>query len=224
MNRAYREKLEAYAAATGGELKLAVFWAKWAMWTLVTPANLIDANGDLTLDMLSALKVNEMSELGDRTIGTKPPLRLQLLADPNKPRSIAPDGTTNFTIGKVKMFCDEDEITDPTEREIAWIFMNHGQWEEAEPQAILKGDDLEAIEFQWEPIERGEENFEMIGTLSRIYARYYAEMTVKENDVVQVLAPHRPDWFAPLLSPDYESKALPLWRFKIQPNYDEIQS
>jgi len=72
MTRAYRERLEAYAAATGGELKLAVFWAKWAMWTLVTPEKLIDANGDLTLDMLSAIEVSEMGELGDRMVGTRP--------------------------------------------------------------------------------------------------------------------------------------------------------
>lgn len=31
MTRAYREKLEAYAVATGGELKLAVYWARWAI-------------------------------------------------------------------------------------------------------------------------------------------------------------------------------------------------
>ena len=46
MNRAYREKLEAYAAATGGELKLAVYWARWGIWTLISPERLIDENGD----------------------------------------------------------------------------------------------------------------------------------------------------------------------------------
>lgn len=221
MTRDYREKLEAYATATGGELKLAVFWAKWAIWTLVTPEKLVDANGDLTLDMLSAMKVNELGELGDRTIGTRPPLRFRLLPDPEKTSAVAPDGTVKITIGGVQMFCGDDEIIDPIEREIAWIFMQHGQWEENGPEADLEGDQLKAIEFRWEPLERQNEGFEMIGTLSRVFARYYAEMTVNEREVVQVHAPLRPDWFVPLVSTDYESKALPLWRFILQPNYDD---
>ncbi len=224
MTRAYREKLEAYAAATGGELKLAVFWAKWAMWTLVTPAKLVDANGDLTLDMLNSMKVNELGELGDRTIGTRPPLRFRLLADPDKPSALTPDGTANFTIGGVQMFCGEEEILDPTEREIAWIFMQHGQWEANDPEAELDGDRVKAIEYRWEPVERQNQGFEMIGTLSRMFAQYYAEMTVNERQVIQVHAPLRPKWFAPLVSPGYESKALPLWRFILQPNYNDQPS
>ena len=221
MTRAYREKLEAYAAATGGELKLAVFWARWSMWSLVTPAKLVDADGNLTLSMLTSMKANELGELGDRTIGTRPPLRFRLLADPEKSSAMAPDGTANFTVGGVQMFCGDDEILDPTEREIAWIFMQHGQWEEREPEAELEGDRISAVEYRWEPIERQNEGFEMIGTLSRMFARYYAEMTVNEREVVQVHAPVRPGWFEPLVSPDYESKALPLWRFILQANYDD---
>jgi len=120
----------------------------------------------------------------------------------------------------VQMFCGEDEILDPTEREIAWIFMQHGEWEEHEPAAELDGDRVKWIEYRWEPIQRQNQGFEMIGTLSRMFARYYAEMTVNEREVVQVHAPLRPGWFAPLVSTDYKSKALPLWRFILQPNYE----
>ena len=219
MTRAYREKLEAYAAATGGELKLAVFWAKWAIWTLVSPEKLVDANGDLTLNMQRAEMANELSKLGDRTIGTRPPLRFRLLADPEKTSPVAPDGTVNITIGGAKVYCGEDEILDPIEQEIAWIFMQYGEWEESGPEAEIEGDALKSIEFRWEPVQRGNEGFEIVGTLSRIFARYYAEMTVNDREVVQVRAPLRPGWFAPLVSPDYESKTLPLWRFILQPNY-----
>ena len=220
MTRAYRERLETYAAATGGQLKLAVFWARWAIWTLVSPERLVDANGDLTLDRTRAMMANEVGALGDRTIGTRPPLRFRLLADPEKTSAVATDGTVNFTIGGVEMFCGEDEILDPTEQEIAWIFMQHGEWEESGPEAELEGDTLKAIEFRWDPAQRQNDGFEMVGTLSRMFARYYAEMTVDQHEVIQLRAPLRPGWFAPLVSTDYKSKALPLWRFILQPNYE----
>ena len=223
MTRAYWEKLEAYAAATGGELKLAVFWARWAMWSLITPSKLIDANGNLSLNMLTSMKANELGELGDRTIGTRFPLRFRVLADQEKPSAMTPDGIAQFTIGGVQMFCGDEEILDPTEREIAWIFMQHGQWEELGPEAELLGGRLTAVEYRWEPINRQNEGFEIIGTLSRMFTRYYAEQTVDAREVVQVHAPLRPGWFEPLVSPDFESDALPLWTFILQANYGDAQ-
>lgn len=217
MKRAYREQLEAYATATGGQLKLAVYWARWAIWTLVSPDKFVDMNGDLTLDMISAMKASELGELGDRTIGTKPPLRLRIIADPEKTDAIAADGTVKITIGGAEVFCGDEEIRDPLELEIAWMFMQYGQWEESGPFAEVKNDELRAIEFKWEPAQQENDGFEMIGTLSRMFARYYAEMTVNDQEAVQVHAPLRPGWFAPLVSPDYKGKNLPLWRFFLQP-------
>ena len=218
MTRAYREKLEAYAAATGGELKLAVFWPRWAIWTLVSPELLVDENGELTLDMQTALKASELGKLGDRSIGTRPPLRLRLIADPEKTSAVAADGTVNLTIGDVKLFCGENEILDPVERNIAWALMLYGQWEENDHEVELVGKTLKSIEFQWEPEERINDGFEMIGILSSMFAKYYAEMTVDKNEVVQVNAPLRPGWFEPLISRDYEKKDLPLRIFILQPN------
>lgn len=220
MTRDYREKLAAYAAATGGQLKLAIYWAKWRIWTLVSPEKLVDANGDVTLSMSEALKVNEMGRLGDRMIGTKPPLRIRLFADPEKTSLVAPDGTVNITIGGAKIFCDQAEIVDPIEQEIAWMFMNYGQWEEAESEVKLDGDKLIYIEFRWEPAARQNEGFEIVGTLSRMFAQYFLETTTKDREVIQLQAPMRPGWFAPLVANDYRPKELPLWRFILQENYE----
>ena len=219
MNRAYREKLEAYAAATGGELKLAVYWARWGIWTLISPERLIDENGDLTLNMARALKASELEKLGDRSIGTRPPLIIRLITDPEKTSAVAADGTVNLTIGDVKFFCGEDEILDPVERNVAWVLMLYGQWEEKDHEVELVGNTLKSIEIRWEPEDRVNDGFEMIGTLSRMFAQYYAEMTVNEHEVVQVNAPLRPGWFEPLISWDFENKVLPLRIFTIQPNY-----
>jgi hypothetical protein len=115
MKRSYREALERYAAATGGELKLAVYWARWSIWTLVSPAKLIDAEGNLVLDMMEAIAANEFGHLGERTIGTKAPLTVRLDADPERMSPIADDGTVMITIGAAKILCDGQEIDDERE-------------------------------------------------------------------------------------------------------------
>ena len=216
MKRAYREKLENYALATGGQLKLAVYWAKWRLWTLVTPEPLVDADGNLTLDMETAVRANELSSLGDLMIGTRPPLRFRLEADPDKASSMAPDGMARFTISGVRMYCGEDEILDPVEKHIAWIFMLYGGWEEIGPEPLLDGVQLTGIEFRWQPQEQANKSFEIIGTLSEMFSRYYAEQTIENDEVVQIRAPLRPGLFVPLANPDYKSKVLPLCRLRIQ--------
>lgn len=218
MTREYRQQLEAYASATGAELKLAIFWARWSMWTLVAPARFADASGDVVIDMLTAAQANELGTLGDRTIGTRPPLRLRLFMDPERTSTIDEDGQVTAVIGWVAMYCGQDEITDPTEQQVAWIFMQHGEWPGSEAVPVVKGDRLVAIDFSWEPEERQNEGFEMIGTLSRVFSRYFADATLADGAIVQLRAPHRPSWFEPMIKPSYVSKALPLWRFQLKPS------
>lgn len=213
----YYGKLAAYAAATGGQLKLAVFWARWSIWTVVSPEKLLDATGGLTLDMMTAVKVNEMASLGDMTIGTRAPLKLRLTADPDRTGPIGSDGQVKVVFGCSQVFSEDRELLDPVEREVAWIFMQHGHWEEQEPAPIIEGDQLLAIEFSWAPVETSDQGFDFVGSLSRMFARYYAKHTLEDRDVMQLRAPLRPGWFAPLIRYDYQSKALPLWRFTLQP-------
>lgn len=219
MTRRYREELEAFAAATGAELKLAIFWARWSLWTLVTPKRFAGANGDVVLDMGTATRANELGALGDRTIGTRPPLKLRLIMDPKRTTAIGEDGQVKAVIGRAVMYSGETEITDPTEQQIAWIFMQHGEWPGSEALPIVEGDRLVAIEFRWEPEERQNDGFELVCTLSRMFSRYFAEATLRDGAIVQLRAPHRPGWFEPLIKPGSVSKALPLWRFQLKPSY-----
>ena len=217
MRRDYREKLENYASATGGHLKLAVFWAKWRLWTLVSPERLIDEEGDLTLDMRTALEENELVYLGDRMIGTRSPLRIRFVADPDKTRHIAPDGTARFTIGEVQVCCDEDVILDQTEKQLVWTFIAYGQWQESGPHPLWDGDQFTGIEFRWEPIEPTNQGFEPIGMLSQLFTSYYAEQTLDDGEVAQIRALPQPKWFEPLADYDYDGTTLPLWQFSMEP-------
>ena len=218
MTPEYRKKLENYASATGGHLKLAVFWARWGLWTLVSPAHLVDADGNVTLDMVTAVKENELGILGDLKIGTVPPLSLRFVADPAKARSVSPEGTFEFTIAAVRFYCGDVEILDPIEKNIAWIFMLYGDWEENGPHPLVKDETLTGVEFRWEPPEPTDQGFDIIGTLSTMFARYYAERTVDDGEIVQIRAEPRPEWFEPLIRPDYDGQALPLWRLSQRPS------
>jgi hypothetical protein len=213
-------KMAAYAATVQCPLKFALYWARWRIWALVDCTSFEPEGDKLAIDMIKAVQLSELAQLGDRTIGTTPPLTLRLMADPSKPRAVAPDGEVMFTINDAKIFCGDDEITDSLERNIAWIFMQYGDWQCSEPHAVLSDELLDGIEFVWTPREPANdgENFEMIGTLSAMFSRYYAEQTLKEDGIVQTEADLIPDWLAPLVDREHKTKTLPLWIFVIQPS------
>ena len=220
----YIDRLASYAEATGAQLKVAVFWARWSVWTLVSPDRLIGVDGGVDLDMRTALAVNELSALGDRMIATRPPLRLRLLMDSQRTNTIDAEGKVSATIGNVALFCGNKEIREPSEREVAWVFMQYGDWREDEsPEPIVDGNRLLAIDFRWNPVEQTDQGFESVGTLSRMFSRYYTQQTIDSGSVVQLQAPLRPDWFKPLLSMEGGSQALPLWQLEPQPNFDTLR-
>ena len=236
MKKAYLEKLEKYSQATGGKLKLAVYWAKWHIWTLVSPDRFADGailrtlftSGDrfsprrkLKTATLDLLKANELGRLGDRMIGSKPPLKFRLLADSAHPISEVTDGSVGFTIGDVQLFCGEEEINDPIEREIAWTLMLYGDWEVTDPEIVSEGGTTIGVEYQWWPSQRQKQGYEIIGTLSQIFTRHYSALTVEGQDVVQLHVPQRPGWLSPLVEPVHEVKSLPLWVFTLQASYTE---
>ena len=216
MTTSYREKLENYASATGARLKLAVFWATWGIWTLVSPEQFVDEQGNVSFDMGSGFIENELGILGDRLIGTKPPLRLRLEADPDTIGPVGPDGMVNFTTGDVRIYSGQEELLDPIEKEIAWAFMLYGDWIVSEPMPVLEEAVLTAVEFRWNPDRYRNDPFSTIGTFSQVFSRYYSEETIENEKIVQLFASPQPGWFAPLLADDYKSKALPLLRAKFQ--------
>lgn len=224
MNRTYREKLENYAAATGGDLKLAIYWSTWGLWTLVSPHHFVDGAGNVSIDMHAALTKNELATLGDRIIGTKPPLKFRLEAAHDRRAPINPDGSVMFAPGRIALYSGEDELTDTFEKQIAWAFMLYGDWIVTEPIAIMEGDTLAAFEFHWFPDEDTNAGLPvngqpMVGIFSRMFSRYYSQNTMDNENVVQSHASPQTDWFAPLLAGNHKIGALPLWLLRIQPNH-----
>jgi hypothetical protein len=220
MTPEYRAALETYAAMAGGALKLAVFWARWSIWTLVSPEQLLSDDGYLILEMGRALQVSELGRLGDRTIGTRAPIIIRFVVNDACSQPINAEGMANVVFAGAETRSGDLEIEDPEDQQLAHLFIEYGEWRETGPHYIVEGDRLQAVEFRYAPPEVSDQGFEFVGTLSRMFARYFAKETMRDGDVVQLNAPQKPAWFAPIIRRDRKSGALPLWVFELQPNFD----
>lgn len=219
LNRDYRKSLNRYVSAAGGTLKLAIFWARWSIWTLVDPEKLAPDGGNLSLDMMEAIKVSELASLGDESIGIRAPLLLRLMMNPERTSSIASDGTVHVAIGNAQIFSAGFELSNQSDQQIAWAVMQYGDWETGEPRAVVEGDRLVALEFDCTPPEQSGQGFESVGFLSRLFARYYASQTVREGVVVRIMAPAKPEWLQTLRRTDGDGR-MPIWRFILEPHYE----
>ena len=222
MKREYREKLERYASATGGQLKLAIFWSKWRMWTLVSPSRLVDSDGNLKLDMQTALKQNELVCLGDCMIGTRAPIVIRFVADPTKSSRIGEDDIYRFTIADVQIFCAGNLIVDTNEKRLAWRLIMFGTWMESGPFPLMKNSKPKGVEFRWEPEEPSNQGFEIIGLFSQLFTNYYAERTLQGDEVVGIHALPQPQWLQSIVSHDFRSDTLPLWLFSLSPKFSRV--
>lgn len=207
-------KLEAYSQANACPLKFAIYWARWQLWTLVDISDLEPRGNKLTIEMAAALRISEMGEIGDRTIGTAPPLTLRIRADLTKERSLAADGTVTYTIADASFFCAGEEIREKSVADLAWIFMLYGEWPVSDPRPSMSGGLLDYVEFEFAPAKRlnGRENFEIICRLSSMFSRWYAAQTLGPDGIHQTEADLRPGWFDPLINLR-KSEALPIWSF-----------
>lgn len=221
--RNYLESLQTYARIMGKKLYIALYWSRPRLWTLVLPEDLELRERGYAVTMLRAIERNSMHVLGDAMIGTLPSLSLRLFTDPDKPRTVGPDGHASFTIKGAALFCEGNLIEDDIEKDIAWFLINYGDWPATQLPAEIEADQLIATGIGVAPDERANPNqqFEMIGVLSQMISRQYNETTSPEGSVKTLSPSHEPDKFGVVIPKGYRGKKLPLWRFVTQPRADE---
>ena len=217
--RSYLDGLKLYASLFGCELFVAIFWSRPKIWTLVAPSD-FDVRGDeCVISLIDALKSNQMSMLGDWTIGTVPSLSLRIKTDPSKPRKIDSEGQVKVTIEGMELYCGDTLLEDSTEQQIAWFLMNYGDWpgEEIEPE-IIAGE-LISFGFRVAPAERANphQRFEIVGSLSQMISREFNAMTAPDGKVKLVSPASDPDTLGVVIPSKYKGNALPIWRFLIEP-------
>jgi hypothetical protein len=213
----YLDGLSEYSRIMRCRLLIAVYWARWNIWTLVPPEVFAGKEGVRKLSLLDAMKANHMAVLGDFSVGTRIPLSLIMHADKAKPRTVEADGSVQFTIGNVEVRCAGKTVVDRMERRIATYLMFYGKWEyEARPHVV--DGELEAVEHRWFPAEEQLQEFAIVGSMSELFCNFYKFATQEEEQVRRVRIDVSPGSLGSLIPNDYVGKDLPLWRFKLQPS------
>ena len=214
------KKLMRYAALSATALRLAVYWSRWNLWTLNKPESFSQDGKYLALDFQKAMKMNEMATLGDFTVGTKYPLTVRLGADMKQGRSKDVDGKVLMHVGNVEVSCGGEPIVDPIERNIVVYLMMYGKWQYDGGTVELGEDGLPVgmvHSSSPEDLTNSGEDFQIIGSLSSLYSNLYNSLTLKDG-VVERFRVKDPASLAPMIPLKFEKKALPLWRFVMQPN------
>jgi hypothetical protein len=218
MSAAYLASLQAYADAVGATLRLALYWSRWHLWTVIAPDRFRRPDGGLRVTMMEAVMVNEFARLGDVSIWTKPPLRLVLDAATDKPRKLSAEGLADFVIGSARVYSGDVELTDPRDRRLAEMLFLYGEWPAEGPFAVMGDDGIAGVEFVAAPEEPSDQDFDGVGWASRIFTRYFATRTVDGDQIIQLHGAPVPEWFAPLAAWDFKRSRLPLWLLHQQPS------
>lgn len=215
-------KYFAYAEAVGTEWRLAIYWSKWNLWTIVDPRKFVTTTGGVEVDMCEAMKENEFEKLGDVQIGTLTPLRLVIGVDRTKPHTISPDGRVDATLGENFIFAGDLLIRDEAGRNLAMLLIEYEGMPVSGPQSVMENEELVGIEFVGTP-ERHDntsEEFTLLGPASRIFSNYFLYETRDGKDITQLHADSQPTWFEEL--PVWHTLGrpksdLPLWLFRLIP-------
>ena len=224
MEKDYLDSLLLYAETFSIPLKIALYWSRWKLWTLIDSKYFNKGKGDFNISLFDALKRNEMSILGDCMIGTVPPISFRVYADPEKPRSVDANGKIHFTIKKAAMYANEVEIRDELEKKLAWFFWLHGRWDNIDETAKIDANQLDYTEFSVSPLEWDKnQGFAMLGFLSEMISAQYNLLTSPEGQVRTLSPNQQPDQLRVLIPNNYKGRVLKLWRFTLQPNYDDIE-
>lgn len=223
MNIEYIDGLSRYSTLMNTDLRIAIFWSKWCIWTLVSPDDFIHKGTKAIISLSTAMKKNQMAAIGDIIIGTTPPLTIRIYPDHQQMHIITKDNTTEFTVGKIEMLCNNIPITIESEQCIAFALMLFGNWEEN--YVVItphhSGDEIEYIEFSYSPKQNDDQQgFYMVDPLSTIISRQYNHLTAPDGKVQRLTPDIAPGMLGFVIPDNYKGKALPLWRFHIEPNYE----
>ncbi|WP_460090642.1 hypothetical protein [Pseudomonas sp. S2_E02] len=216
----YVERLENYAKLQGTAVKFAIYFSRIRKWVLLSKDSMTEHRNKYTTNFLEGYAKSEMISLGDRMIGTKPNLSIELIAKPEENSEINKDGQASITIGDVKLYCHNNEILMENEKHIAFYLIRFGDWTTDDPSAEMDGERVRSIRYDFYPDVPWEEEqgFAMLGSLSSMVTSAYNEHTVYESKVYALDARVNPEMFSVHIPNDYKGDQLPLWQFCIQPN------
>ena len=214
LKKEYFERLVEYANIFKLDLKIAIYWSKWNIWTLIDSNKFSLKNNNYVISFIEACINNEMFILGDLMVATIPPLEMRIVADKKRDRKILDSGLVKFHIGEIEFYCGGKLITDKKEKNIAFNLIYFSEWPISEPIAEVENENLICISFKSEPVERTEnQEFEILGSLSSMISKQFQMLTAPEGEVERISPKVEKTKLGTLISTDYKGKQLPIWRF-----------
>ncbi|MGI6364442.1 MAG: hypothetical protein ACOX2G_01605 [Bacillota bacterium] len=216
----YYNQISAYADARGLDLKIAIYWSRLQIWTLL-PINAFEKKGNyFSLPMEQCVKRDEMSLLGDVIIATVPPLELRILFDQKNQKTIEASSKIMATCSGIELWCGGRRVTDPYENKLAWFLLLFGHWPANKPEYKFSNGKLISINFMVSQKKSAGHNFAVIGRLSEMISRQYNELTAPDGQIKKISPSQDPDDLGIMIPADYMGEIVHLWRFELKPNYD----
>jgi hypothetical protein len=214
-----------YAALTEARLVIAHYWSGINLWTLVDPSQLQRVRTRASLSLSEGVMFNELGTLGDRMVGTTPPLVLSVHpTEGDEPAVTADSETASFTIGKVTLSAGGRELRTKTERTIAFQLMLFGGWNVEEHAEIVDGR-LLRYAYESRPYDPdgalAEQGFAIVTSLSSLHAMRYTFSTLEaDGQFAAIRIEPEPGTLRAFIPADYWDRSfrrLRLWLFHVQP-------
>lgn len=227
LNKDYVAKLQKYGELNNVPVYFAIYYRSLRQWALMPISSFIELNKKYATNAVHSIANSEMAILGDLMIGAKPPLVFELVADTEKDITHGEGNRVQFVIKDVKIYCEDTEITDNEEKNIAFYLIRYGLWDCGEPEAIFdENDNLQSVRYIFKPDEPNEvskNGFGIIGNLNSMITEAFNEHTVYEQQVTAIDTKAEPDVFSVKIPEGYRGKQLPLWVFTLEanPNFKE---
>jgi hypothetical protein len=163
-------------------LGIAVYWSRWNLWSLTSPDAFSQSGEWSSIDLGTAMMRNEMSVVGDLQVGTKMPLKMvfdvEQLSESGKDLA---SGELTVQITKSSLSCAGKPIDDPMEKRIAFYLMLYGNLVE-DSLPVFKDDRIVAIEHCFQKEEETGQRFEIVGSLSSMFSRFYRHATSDKDE------------------------------------------
>lgn len=204
------QELNNYARLVQIELKIAIYWSNIQTWTLIDTEKFINNGNNSYIDFITAIENNEMSILGDYWLATIPPLELKMYI---QEKEILPNHI-NGSISKVELFANNKLIKDEHEKNIAFNLMLFGSWEDN--LYIETINNSRCIVSTINPIQKSNEQFDMIGAMSSIISRKFNFITSNNQESIPLFRKIKSEnLFIDIDIENYKGKVLHLWRFHL---------
>lgn len=217
----YVERLEKYCSLNNGKLFIAVYYRCINRWVMLQSNKFIKINKRFKISLENALKNSEFSRLGDLSFALYSPLEIYFEFGENTTIDKIEGNIYTYKgkINNIIIKCGDKEIKDNVGKNIVFNLAHYGEWEE-NYEYIFEKDQLIGLKLTFRPEDGFPDNEIELGC--RIIAQYsvmltcfFAQETIKENEIIKLLYSGKPRNVTSFIPHDYNNPDLPIATIKM---------